>query len=98
MIAWRSAMTALGFALLLIGAILVVAEAHAPSGALGVIAAAALIVGAIIVIGSLGASEALAVPVGVALGAAAGGWALVATRSAVGSRRVGLPARLEALV
>jgi membrane-bound ClpP family serine protease len=90
-------MTALGIALLLIGAILVVAEAHAPSGALGLIAAAALIVGAIIVIGSLGAGEAFAVPIGVALGAAAGGWALVATRQAAGSRRVRIQAGSESL-
>jgi len=90
-------MTALGFALLLIGAILVVAEAHVPSGALGVVAAAALIVGAIIVIGSLGGSEAVAVPVGIALGAAAGGWALVATRQAAGSRRVRIQAGSESL-
>jgi membrane-bound ClpP family serine protease len=90
-------MTALGFALLVIGAILVVAEAHVPSGALGVIAAGALIVGAIIVIGSLGGSEALAVPVGVALGAAAGGWALVVTRQAAGSRRVRIQAGSESL-
>jgi membrane-bound ClpP family serine protease len=90
-------MTALGIALLLIGAILAVAEAHVPSGALGVIAAAALIVGAIIVVGSLGGSAALAVPVGVALGAAAGGWALVATRQAAGSRRVRIQAGSESL-
>lgn len=90
-------MTALGFALLLIGAILVVAEAHVPSGALGAVAAAALIVGAIIVIGSLGASEAIAVPVGIALGVAAGGWALVATRQAAGSRRLRIQAGSESL-
>jgi membrane-bound ClpP family serine protease len=90
-------MTALGFALLLIGAILVVAEAHVPSGVLGVLAAAALIAGAVIVIGSVGASEAIAVPVGVALGAAAGGWALVATRTAAGSRRVRVQAGAESL-
>jgi membrane-bound ClpP family serine protease len=90
-------MTALGFALLLIGAILVVAEAHVPSGVLGVGAAVALIVGTIIVIGSLGGSEAIAVPVGVALGAAAGGWALVATRTAAGSRRIRIQAGSESL-
>jgi membrane-bound ClpP family serine protease len=90
-------MTALGFALLLIGAILVVAEAHVPSGVLGVVAAAALILGAIVVIGSLGGSKAIAVPVGIALGAGAGGWALVATRQAAGSRRVRIQAGSESL-
>ncbi len=45
-------MTALGFALLLMGATLVVAEAHVPGGVLGVAGGVALIVGGIIVIGT----------------------------------------------
>src|SRR5450631_2804943 len=47
-------MTALGFALLLIGAIRVVAEAHVPGVLLGVSGGAALIAGGIIVISALG--------------------------------------------
>ncbi len=90
-------MTALGFALLLVGAILVVAEAHVPGGVLGVAGGAALIVGGIIVIAALGGGATLAVPVGVGLGAATGGWALVATRKAAGSRRVRIQAGAEAL-
>jgi membrane-bound ClpP family serine protease len=90
-------MTVLGFALLLIGAMFVVAEAHVPSGVLGLIAAAALIAGAAIVIGALGGGEALAVPVGVALGAAAGGWALVATHKLTGSRRTRIRAGAESM-
>jgi len=89
--------TALGFALLLIGAMLAVAEAHAPSGVLGVAAGVAFLAGAIIAIGALGGSEALAIPVGVGLGAAAGGWTLVVAREAAGSRRTRVQAGAESL-
>jgi membrane-bound ClpP family serine protease len=90
-------MTALGFALLLMGATLVVAEAHVPSGVFGVAGGVALIVGGIIVIALLGGSAVLAVPVGVGLGAAAGGWALVVTRKAASARRERIQAGAEAL-
>ena len=52
-------MTALGFALLLMGATLVVAEAHVPGGVLGVTGGMALIAGGIIA--TLGGGAALAV-------------------------------------
>ena len=90
-------MTAFGVVLLLIGAVLVVAEAHAPSGALGVAAGAALIAGGVIVIGQLGGGSELAVPVGVGLGAAAGGWALVVMRKAAGTGRTRIQAGAESL-
>jgi len=90
-------MTTLGFALVLVGATLVVAEAHVPGVVLGIAGAAALVAGAVIVIASLGGGAALAVPVGVLLGAAAGGWALMMTRTAAGSRRVRVQAGAEAL-
>ena len=90
-------MTALGFALLLMGAVLVVAEAHLPGGVLGVGGGLALIAGGIIVIAALGGGAALAVPVGVGLGAAAGGWALVVARKAASSRRARIRAGAEAL-
>lgn len=90
-------MTALGFALLLMGATLVVAEAHVPGGVLGVAGGVALIVGGIIVIAALGGGAALAVPVGVGLGAAAGGWVLVVTRKATRGRRERIQAGAEAL-
>jgi membrane-bound ClpP family serine protease len=90
-------MTALGFALLLIGAILVVAEAHMPGVVLGVSGGAALIAGGIIVIAALGGGAALAVAVGVGLGTAAGGWAILVARKAAGSRSAGIQAGAEAL-
>ena len=60
--------TALGFALLLTGVVLVIAEAHVPGGVLGVAGGLALIAGGIIVIGALGGGAALAVPIGIGLG------------------------------
>lgn len=90
-------MTVLGFALLLVGAMLVVAEAHVPGGVFGIGAGVALIAGGIIVIGGLGGGAALAVPVGVGLGAAAGGWALVATHKVAGARRTRIQAGVESL-
>ena len=90
-------MTALGFALLLIGATLVVAEAHLPGAVLGVSGGVALIAGGIIVIAALGGGAALAVPVGVGLGGAAGGWALLAGRKAAGSQHSRIQAGTEAL-
>ena len=90
-------MIALGIALLLTGAVLVVAEAHVPGGVLGVSGGVALIAGGIIVIATLGGGAALAVPVGVGLGAAAGGWALVTTRTAASARRKRIQAGAEAL-
>lgn len=90
-------MTALGFALLLIGATLVVAEAHVPSGALGMAGGVALIAGGIVLITALGGSAVLAVPVGVGLGAVACGWALVVARKAASVRRARIQAGAEAL-
>src|SRR3954449_9928155 len=82
-----SVMTTLGFALLLTGVVLVIAEAHVPGGILGVAGGLALIAGGIIVIGALGGGAALAVPMGIGLGAAAGAFALMVTRKAAGARR-----------
>ncbi len=90
-------MTALGFVLLLVGAILVVAEAHMPGLVLGVAGGSALIAGAIILIAALGGAAVVAVPVGLVLGACAGVWSLVATRRVAGSRTGRIQAGSEAL-
>ncbi len=90
-------MTALGIALLLLGATLVVAEAHVPGGVLGVAGGAALIVGGVIVIAALGGGAAVAVPVGAGIGLAAGSWALLVARKATQSRRGQIRAGAEAL-
>jgi membrane-bound ClpP family serine protease len=90
-------MIALGFALLVMGAVLVVAEAHVPGGILGAAGGLALIAGGIIVIAALGGGAALAVPAGLGLGAAAGGWALLVTRKAIDVRRTRVRAGSEGL-
>jgi membrane-bound ClpP family serine protease len=90
-------MTALGFVLLLTGVVLVVAEAHVPGGVLGVAGGLALIAGGMIVIAALGGGAALAVPIGVGIGAAAGGWALLVARKTAGARRKSIRSGAEGL-
>jgi membrane-bound serine protease (ClpP class) len=90
-------MTALGVVLLLSGVMLVVAEAHVPGGILGVLGAVALIGAVAVLAGSVGASAAVAVPVGLAIGLAAGGWALLAARSVAGVRRTRVRSGPESL-
>jgi membrane-bound serine protease (ClpP class) len=90
-------MTALGFALLLAGAALVIAEAHVPGGVLGMLGGIALIAGGIIVIAALGGGAALAVPVGLGIGLAAGGWTLAVTRKAAEVRGTRVRAGAEGL-
>ena len=90
-------MTALGFALLLAGAALMIAEAHAPGGAFGVAGGIGLIVGGIVVISALGGGAALAIPVAVGIGAGVAGWTLIVTRNAAKVRRVRIQSGREAL-
>jgi membrane-bound ClpP family serine protease len=87
----------LGLVLLLIGAILVVAEAHAPGGVLGLAGGLALMIGGVIAILALGGSAVLALPVGLTLGVAAAVWTLLATRAATRSRGTRVQAGAEAL-
>jgi membrane protein implicated in regulation of membrane protease activity len=70
-------MTALGFVLLLLGATLVVVEAHVPGGVAGVAGGVALVAGGIIAIVGFGGSVALAVPA----------WVLVAAGKTAAARR-----------
>jgi membrane-bound ClpP family serine protease len=90
-------MTLLGIVVLLLGAALLVAEAHVPGGVLGVLGGVALIAGGIIVIGAAGGGAALAIPVGVGIGLATGGWTLVAARKAATARRARVQAGAEGL-
>jgi membrane-bound serine protease (ClpP class) len=90
-------MTALGITLLLVGAALVVFEAHVPGGVFGVGGGLALVAGAVLIIAALGGGAALAVPIGVGLGAAAGGWTLLAMTKATAARRGRVQVGAEAL-
>ena len=90
-------MTARGFALLIAGAALVIAEAHVPGGVLGVAGGIALVAGGIIVIAALGGGAAVAVPAGVGIGLAAGGWSLVVARKAAAARLTRVQSGAEAL-
>lgn len=90
-------MTALGIMLLVLGAVLVVAEAHLPSGALGAAGGVALMIGGIVAIAALGGGAALAVPVGTILGVVAVGWTMLAMRVAASTRHRRVLAGGEAL-
>ncbi len=90
-------MTLLGITLLLVGTILVIAEAHVPGGILGLMGGAALMTGGVIAIVALGGGATLAVPVGFGLGAAVAGWALVVVRTSADARRGRVRAGAEAL-
>jgi membrane-bound ClpP family serine protease len=90
-------MTALGLVLLLVGATLVVVEAHVPGGVAGAAGGVALIAGGLMVIAALGGSVALALPMAVGIGAAVGAWTLVAARKTVAARHGRVQAGAEGL-
>jgi membrane-bound serine protease (ClpP class) len=90
-------MTALGFLLLFVGAVLVVAEAHMPGGVLGVTGGLVLMAGGIVVIAALGGGAILAIPVALGIGTATAGWTLIAARKAAGARRARIQSGSEAL-
>jgi membrane-bound serine protease (ClpP class) len=90
-------MTALGFALLLTGAALMVAEAHAPGGVFGVAGGLGLVVGGVVLIAALGGGAVLAVPVALGIGAVAAGWTVLVTRKAASVRGGRIGAGREAL-
>lgn len=82
-------MFALGLLLVLIGALLVAAEAHVPShGALGAGAVAALAVGLALLLTAAGSTALVAVFGGLGVALAGGGWVAVVARKALGTRRL----------
>jgi membrane-bound ClpP family serine protease len=81
-------MTALIIALLLIGAALLVAEAHLPTyGALGAAGVAALVGSVVLAVSAAGGSAVLALAIGAPIGLAAGGVAAVAVSKGLAVRR-----------
>ena len=90
-------MLILGVALLLMGAALLVAEAHLPAGILGVIGGLALATGAALAIAGAGGGAAIILPAVIATLAVAGLWVWIATRKALATRRLRASSGREAL-
>jgi len=91
-------MVALGALLAILGAALLVAEAHLPTaGVLGVLGALALAGGLVLALSAAG-GDALAVPVGLAVGVVAAGSVILAARKARASGRTRVRSGPESLV
>jgi membrane-bound serine protease (ClpP class) len=81
-------MAALGLSLVVLGAVLIVVEAHVPTlGVLGAPGVVALVAGAALTVGALGGGLALSVVAGLVLAAAGLGVLAVSVRKAAGVRR-----------
>ena len=92
-------MTALGVSLLLVGAVMVLIEAHVPTmGALGAPGVIALGVGAVLAVMGLGGGLALGVVAALLLAGAAGGVMLLTVGKGLAVRRRMIRAGPEALV
>ena len=90
-------MLEVGVALVLVGAALLVAEAHVPAGILGVLGGVALVGGMALAIAGAGAGIAVVVAGMVAAGAVSGLWLLIATRKALATRGLRVSSGREAL-
>jgi membrane-bound ClpP family serine protease len=82
-------MSALGLLLVLVGAMLVVAEAHMPShGVLGGTAVVALALGVVLALAGTGAATGVALAAGLGVGAAGAVWVWILVRKALATRRL----------
>jgi len=80
---------ALGLLLVLIGALLVAAEAHVPShGVLGGSAVVALAVGVALLLTAAGSTVLVAVFAGLGIAVTGGSWAAIVARKALATRRL----------
>ena len=86
-----------GVALVIVGAALLVAEAHVPGGVLGVFGGVALATGLALAVAGAGAGIAIVIASVLAAGAVAGLWLAVATRKALATRRLRISSGSEAL-
>ena len=92
-------MTALGIALLVVGAALLVAEAHLPTaGVLGLLGVVSLGAGGWVALTAAGAAAGLAVAVAVAVTLVAGGFLVFAGAKVVRARRTRIRSGREGLV
>lgn len=90
-------MVEIGVACVLVGAALLVAEAHLPAGILGVAGGAALTTGAALAIAGAGGSIALVLAAVAAATAVTSLWLLTAVRKAMDTRRLRAASGAEAL-
>src|SRR5688500_4425520 len=90
-------MSEVGLALVLVGAALLVAEAHVSGGVLGVIGGIVLAGGAALAIGGAGAGVALVVAGAAAAVVVTGAWLTIATRKSLDARRRRIVSGQEAL-
>jgi membrane-bound serine protease (ClpP class) len=90
-------MVEVGVALVIVGAALLVAEAHVPSGVLGVFGGVSLAAGLALAVSGAGAGIAIVVASVLAAAAVTGLWLAVATRKALATRRMRISSGSEAL-
>jgi membrane-bound ClpP family serine protease len=90
-------MVEVGVALLLVGAALLVVEAHVPGGVVGTAGAVALAGGAALAIAGAGGGLAIVLSAVVAATAVAGLWLAIATRKALATRSLRASSGREAL-
>jgi membrane-bound ClpP family serine protease len=90
-------MVEVGVALVLVGAAMLVAEAHVPAGILGVVGGLTLAGGAALAIAGAGGGLAIVLPVVIAAGAVAGLWVAVAARKSLATRGLRASSGREAL-
>jgi membrane-bound ClpP family serine protease len=90
-------MVTVGVAMVLVGAALLVVEAHVAGGVVGALGALALAGGAALAIAGAGGGLALVLSAVMAAGAVAALWLLVATRKALATRRLRASSGREAL-
>jgi membrane-bound serine protease (ClpP class) len=90
-------MTDIGLALVLVGAALLVVEAHVAGGVIGVFGGMALAAGAALMIGGAGGGIAVVVAGMVAAVAVTGAWIAIATRKSLLARRRRVTSGSEAL-
>jgi membrane-bound ClpP family serine protease len=90
-------MTDIGLALVLVGAALLVVEAHVAGGVIGVFGGMALAAGAALVIGGAGGGIALVVAAMLAAVGVTGAWLAIATRKSLSARRRRIASGSEAL-
>jgi membrane-bound ClpP family serine protease len=90
-------MTDIGLALVLVGAALLVVEAHVAGGVIGVFGGMALAGGAALVIGGAGGGIALVVAAMIAAVAVTGAWLAIAARKSLLARRRSIASGSETL-